>query len=460
MIGRFLTNWRKRTRVQQVDAYFRWTLNAIPWLPVFACLQPVADAAEDRPSALALALVALGASVVQGCVMIKVLRHALLHYVGKGPAPRRLPAVSAALTVVVSVALGALMALTVMHGRDDRLPMMALAAMAAVTPFFLGYSLIVSKQRFMATLGLVGVVLTALGGLLTQMWGWSLFFGAYVVGAGLWSFVIGRPSGWTLKVFWELDAARSTQARLAVAEERLRFGRDLHDVMGRNLAVIALKSELAVQLARRGRPEAVDQMVEVQRIAQESQREVREVVRGYRKADLGAELAGARSILRAAGVDCRIEGEEGLRLEPERESALGWVVREGTTNVLRHAAEVRRCTFRTHVDAQRSVLVMTMENDGVAPPSSAALHASPASGLKGLRERLEPLGGTLAAGPQDGGRYRLTVELPVPDEARGGDQGRGGGPVGTGAGAGVGVGVGAGVSLGAGDGAIGGVSDG
>ncbi|REK85435.1 hypothetical protein DY245_37900 [Streptomyces inhibens] len=186
--------------------------------------------------------------------------------------------------------------------------------------------------------------------------------------------------------------------------------------MGRNLAVIALKSELAVQLARRGRTEAVERMVEVQRIAQESQREVREVrevVRGYRKADLQAELSGARSILRAAGVDCRIEGEEGTRLPPEMESALGWVVREGTTNVLRHAADVRRCAVRTHIDPDRSVLVMTMENDGVTDPAAAGTGSLPGSGLKGLRERLHPLGGTLTSGLITKGSFRLTVELPV-----------------------------------------------
>ncbi|MFD1273233.1 sensor histidine kinase [Streptomyces kaempferi] len=112
-------------------------------------------------------------------------------------------------------------------------------------------------------------------------------------------------SVWLLNAVYELDAARETRARLAVAEERLRFGRDLHDVMGRNLAVIALKSELAVQLARRGRPEAVDQMTEVQRMARESQREVREVVRGYREADLTVELAGARGVLTAAASPAR-----------------------------------------------------------------------------------------------------------------------------------------------------------
>jgi two-component system sensor histidine kinase DesK len=85
-------------------------------------------------------------------------------------------------------------------------------------------------------------------------------------------------------VLWETERARDVKARLAVAEERLRFGRDLHDLMGRNLAVIGLKAEPAVQLGRRGRPEAVEQMIEVHRLAQESQRKVRAVVRGYREA--------------------------------------------------------------------------------------------------------------------------------------------------------------------------------
>ena len=95
-----------------------------------------------------------------------------------------------------------------------------------------------------------------------------------------------RPSAWSLGVMWQAEEARDLQARLAVAEERLRFGRDLHDVLGRNLAVIALKSELAVELAQRGRPEAVDQMVEVQRIARTRSRRYGDVVRGYREADL------------------------------------------------------------------------------------------------------------------------------------------------------------------------------
>ncbi|MFF2386694.1 histidine kinase [Streptomyces sp. NPDC058108] len=268
-------------------------------------------------------------------------------------------------------------------------------------------------------------------------------------------------SVWLLDAVYALDAARETRARLAVAEERLRFGRDLHDVMGRNLAVIALKSELAVQLARRGRPEAVDQMTEVQRLARESQREVREVVRGYREADLAVELAGAQGVLTAAGITCEVTGST-AGLPAQVQSALAWVVREATTNVLRHG-DARRCGVSLRVTEGR--VVLTVENDGVPDAAAAAPRAEAGarpggedagrggggsrpegasrtgdgprpdggtgtggrtgtgrgtgtvggSGLVGLRERLTALDGTLRAGPADGGTFRLTVEVPMPD---------------------------------------------
>ncbi|MFF0725539.1 sensor histidine kinase [Streptomyces sp. NPDC004134] len=221
-----------------------------------------------------------------------------------------------------------------------------------------------------------------------------------------------RASAWGVKLVDELDAARGVQARLAVAEERLRFGRDLHDVLGRNLAVMALKSELAVQLAQRGRPEAADQMAEVQRVAQESQREIRAVVRGYRAADLHAELAGARSVLRAAGVDCEVDDADltapGRRGEvPERvQSALAWVVREGTTNVLRHA-DARMCTVSLRV--ADGVAELVMDNDG-APDAEPGTPADGA-GLTGLRERLAAVGGRLSAQRRTGGRFRLAARI-------------------------------------------------
>ncbi|MEU6352183.1 histidine kinase [Streptomyces sp. NPDC047072] len=226
---------------------------------------------------------------------------------------------------------------------------------------------------------------------------------AVLLGSALLAFT-SVISLWLLDTVYELDAARETRARLAVAEERLRFGRDLHDVVGRNLAVIALKSELAVQLARRGRPEAVAQMTEVQRIAHDTQREVREVVRGYREADLGAELAGARGVLTAAGIDCEVTGEpDGLPAEVQ--SALGWVVREATTNVLRHG-DAKRCTVAVLTEEER--VVLTVENDeALNSPGTGG------SGLTGLRERLAAVGGTLEAGPAGEGVFRLVARVPL-----------------------------------------------
>ncbi|MFD7879633.1 sensor histidine kinase [Streptomyces sp. NPDC059766] len=228
-------------------------------------------------------------------------------------------------------------------------------------------------------------------------------------------------SVWLLDAVYELDAARETRARLAVAEERLRFGRDLHDVLGRNLAVIALKSELAVQLARRGRPEAVDQMTEVQRVAQESQREVRDVVRGYREADLGIELRGAQGVLKAAGIDCAMSGEHRAALLPgEVQSALGWVVREATTNVLRHG-DAARCAVSLRMLEGR--VVLTVENDGASgalgagggPGGGGGSGAGGGSGIAGLRERLAVVDGTLTAGAVGGDGFRLVAEVPVAD---------------------------------------------
>ncbi|MFF4526817.1 histidine kinase [Streptomyces bluensis] len=252
-------------------------------------------------------------------------------------------------------------------------------------------------------------------------------------------------SVWLLNAVYELDEARETRARLAVAEERLRFGRDLHDVIGRNLAVIALKSELAVQLARRERPEAVEQMIEVQRIAQESQREVRDVVRGYREADLGVELTGARGVLNAAGIACEVRGET-AGLPAEVQSALGWVVREATTNVLRHG-DAARCDVGIRVLEGR--VVLTVENDGAESggaesggaesggaesggaesggvgnegaenegPANRGAAGAPlegrGSGLAGLRERLAAVDGTLEAGRVRKGVFRVVAEVPL-----------------------------------------------
>ena len=245
-----------------------------------------------------------------------------------------------------------------------------------------------------------------------------LFCLAAAIG-GLFSFT-SVFSVWLLNAVYALDEARETRTRLAVAEERLRFGRDLHDVLGRNLAVIALKSELAVQLARRERPEAVEQMIEVQRIAQESQREVREVVRGYREAELGTELSGAQGVLTAAGIECEISGAT-TDLPSQVQSALGWVVREATTNVLRHG-NAARCAV--YLRMAEGCVVLTVENDGLDAKADGGAMVSrgaeagrrgSGSGLAGLTERLSAVGGTLTAGRTSGGMFRVTASVPLPE---------------------------------------------
>ncbi len=409
-----IRRWRGRSRLTKVEAFTRWTLYAVPWIYQLAVVGAKPPLAQDAPPALLGALV--GVTSVQNLLAAPVLRRGLDHRLRGGPTAPRLTGVAAALMVAglgVCVSLEAAGAL--------RAPGASVLAIAlCVGPFSTGYALLASTRRFWSVHAVIAVALAvALGaarpGPVAAV---SALLAVPLVGALFLATV--RSSNWVLAVMWEVDASRETQARLAVAEERLRFARDLHDVMGRDLAVIALKSELAVQLARRQRPEAVGQMEEVQRIARQSQREVREVVRGYRDADLQAELAGARSVLTAARVDCRIEDGGAAELPEAVRSALGWVVREGTTNVLRHA-EAARCTVRVRVDgAEAPTAVLEMENDGVGADGTGALPApageggtTGGSGLPGLRERLAALGGRLESGPGERGTYRLRAELPL-----------------------------------------------
>ncbi|WP_342745090.1 sensor histidine kinase [Streptomyces radiopugnans] len=351
-------------------------------------------------------------------------RAGLRYYLGTSARPVRL---AAAYVVLTGTGVAAVLALI---GAGELSAPRALPPVVWLLMFLAGpLPLVLSAGRSTALVAaLLAVSMLTARGLGAAGGGLVAAVVGTVVGAVIFG-VSYRCSAWTMRVVRELEAARETQARLAVAEERLRFGRDLHDVLGRNLSVIALKSELAVQLAQRGSPSAVDQMTEVQRIARESQREMREVVRGYREADLHTELVGARGVLRAAGIDCRIEDSGSGALAEPLQSALGWVVREGTTNVLRHA-DAGRCSVRLRTAGPVAELVM--ENDGV-PGSGASTGGG--SGLAGLRERLAALGGTLTGERRGDGTFRLTARIPTrPDRDGGGDGGEGGGEDGSGRG--------------------------
>ncbi|MFD3441528.1 sensor histidine kinase [Streptomyces sp. NPDC058685] len=390
--------WSKRSGLAKVDLYTRGTVHLIIWfgpvgLALLLMTRPVRNGGQT-PVLLATLL----CCVVTGVLCGRLLRHAMDVYLGRGQLPPRLLGQAAAATAATAGGVAVLAATVDLEGL---LPTMLAAA---VVPFLTVHTLLVpNRVSVLVQLGVllaVAGLLTATGSSVQEM---LIVLPALAFSTG-WMAFTARASMWVLAVMWELREARDVQARLAVAEERLRFGRDLHDVLGRNLAVIALKSELAVQLARRERPEAVDQMTEVQRIAQESQREVRDVVRGYREADLRVELEGARGVLAAAGIACTVTAGDTV-LPGDVQSALGWVVREATTNVLRHG-DARRCTIA--VDTADDGVVLVVENDG-----AGAAVAAPGSGLTGLRERLSAVDGALEAGPVDGGRFRLTARVPL-----------------------------------------------
>lgn len=193
---------------------------------------------------------------------------------------------------------------------------------------------------------------------------------------------------WGLQIVEDLDRAKTIEAQLQVAEERLRFARDLHDVVGRGFSAIAVKSELAATLSRSGAADrAATEMEDVRHLAVESMNRMRDLVRGYRDINLEGEVAGARSLLAAAGCQLTIEGDP-TRIPAQFHEVTAWVVREGTTNIVKHSAATT--ATMTFGDAG-----MSLRNNGVSDRSRSARDPAQQSGLRGLAERLTTVGAVL-----------------------------------------------------------------
>jgi two-component system sensor histidine kinase DesK len=216
----------------------------------------------------------------------------------------------------------------------------------------------------------------------------------------------------SMTISQELRAAREEMAaNAAVAEERLRIARDLHDLLGHSLSLIALKSELAGRLALQSPERAASEIRDIENAARTALAEVREAIADYRQSTLGSELAGARQLLAAAGIEYRYEGEDDARLELPTpvEAALAWTVREGVTNVIRHS-RAHHCVIRLTRSA--AAVTVEIEDDGVGAGAEDAAGTS-GSGLRGLAQRVAALGGRYEAGPQAGGGFRLAVHAPL-----------------------------------------------
>lgn len=203
-----------------------------------------------------------------------------------------------------------------------------------------------------------------------------------------------------------LARAQEELARLAVADERLRISRDMHDLLGHGLSVIALKAELAGRLVRDDPARAVAELTDVHEVARASLAEVREVVSGYRLLGLSEALAGARTSLAAAGISFEVGELAGVELDPAAEAVLAWTVREGATNVVRHSG-ARRCAI--HVRASGAEAEVEVRDDGRGRTGDAPS----GTGLVGLAERVGRLRGRIEAGSAPEGGFRLRVTVPA-----------------------------------------------
>ncbi len=194
-----------------------------------------------------------------------------------------------------------------------------------------------------------------------------------------------------------LAEARAEVARLAAENERIRIARDLHDLLGHSLTTITVKAGLARRLGAVDPVRANEQIAEVESLARRSLSDMRAAVANYRDVTLTRELAAGRELLRAAGIVPDLPRAIDV-VDPEHVELFGWVVREGLTNVVRHA-HASTCSVRL---SESSVEIV---DDGVGGTTAAG------NGLAGLRERVAAAGGILDAGPAQPSGWRLRVAL-------------------------------------------------
>lgn len=205
---------------------------------------------------------------------------------------------------------------------------------------------------------------------------------------------------WYIDVMRDLYQARHIERRLAITDERLRFADDLHDVIGRSLAIISMQAELADQLVARGDTRAHEHLQKVRAEAAQTMTQMRSLVRGYREPALITELRGACELLQSAGMEVTIHGQE-AEWDSKAAALAGYFVREAVTNVLRHSQASRvviALTANTITISNNKPLsqVPTPElitpslgnADRTAGTGVAAEQPQPGSGIETLRRKL------------------------------------------------------------------------
>ena len=205
-----------------------------------------------------------------------------------------------------------------------------------------------------------------------------------------------------VRVVDELYDARAELAQVAVDRERLRISRDLHDLLGSSLSAVSLKGDLALRLLSSDPQAARSEIASLTQMARNALRDVRAVTRGHRQASYRAEIDGAAALLAAAGISAHIDADL-PQLSPPVDNVLGWAVREGVTNILRHS-EAETCSITAQLQGER--IRLEIVNDGASPVVAEG------TGLAGLAERARALSGSASAQHTPDGRFRLSVEVP------------------------------------------------
>ena len=281
-----------------------------------------------------------------------------------------------------------------------------LASEAAVSsPFFAGVLmtcvLLVSRTRIMAVLmgslaGLAELIL-----LLSRPYSFAAKI--LTVGLDLVTMMILSTLILLARTLVELEVSRERLARLSVDEERSRISRDLHDIIGRTLVAVSLRQEAALNLLDRDVGLARRQLVASGETVREGQAQLRALTHGPMVAGVEEELGSARALCERIGV--RFEASAVPVGGADAECAL--VVREGVTNMLKHA-DASSC--RVEVGIEGGCAVVSVVNDGVVDGRPVG---GDGSGVGRMRQRVVLLGGSLEAGPAGGGRFRLRAVIPL-----------------------------------------------
>ena len=262
----------------------------------------------------------------------------------------------------------------------------------------MAYALIVGIVAVVALMGLV---------LHTGVWMWAYILPVVAI-VGVSNIHLAAKK----RADRKLRLAHEEVQHLAKVAERERIARDLHDVLGHTLSVVVLKAELAAKLVECDPGRAQREMREVEGIAREALADVRHAIRGYRARGLGEELARAKATLETAGVRAQCEAPDMAalagKISATQETVLALVVRESVTNVVRHA-QASICRIRLERTDNCCRLEISDDGRGGA--------AEEGNGLRGMRERVEALGGNMTREISQGTRLIVTIPAGSRQEA-------------------------------------------